>query len=508
MRCGRDSHYRVGAGSLPSLFQGVPTKVKSAEAPVTAIVVAGCLAEGGVLMVDRRAFVAGSVAFAAAGRAAIGRAAAAPVDPRDIARDDWGPVDAIVARMRPPVFPAAIFSILDYGAKHGAPAHLAVQAAVDACAAAGGGRVLVPAGLWRMNGAIHLRSNVELHLDRDAVLRFGRPGEITLPIVLTRWEGTEVYNYSPLIYARDCTNVAITGQGVCDGQGGQGFFQWRVHQDHDKGVLRDMGEAGTPVADRRFGPGHFLRPPFVQFFRCTNVLIDGPKFVDSPFWTIHPVYSTNVIVRNVTVISHHLNSDGCDPDSCQDVLIEHCRFDVSDDCIAIKSGRDQDGWRVGLPTRNVVIRDCQMSTHIAGAIAIGSEMSGGASNIFVERLQIHHAKQAIYFKANLDRGGTIEQVRVRDVKVRDSDTLIDFTTAYHHGRGGNSPPTYKQFVVERVDCHNTVRALRIVGVEQAPVEDVLIRNVTVTTARERDVIAHTRDLRLDEVRVNGRMLVA
>ena len=457
-------------------------------------------------MVNRRVFLAGSLVLAAAGRAAAGRAAAL-ADPRDdSAETDWSTADAIVARMQPPVFPAALFSILDFGAKEGAPAHLAVQAAIDACAAAGGGRVLVPAGLWRMNGPVHLRSNVDLHLDRGATMRFGKPGEIALPLVLTRWEGTEVWNYSPLIYARDCTNVAITGDGVFDGQGGQGFFQWRAHQDHDKGVLRDMGEDGTPVADRRFGPGHFLRPPFVQFFGCANVLIDGPKFVDSPFWTIHPVYSRNVIVRNVTVISHHLNSDGCDPDSCEDVLIEHCRFDVSDDCIAIKSGRDQDGWRVGRPTRNVVIRDCKMSTHIAGAIAIGSEMSGGASNIFVERLDVHHANQAIYFKANLDRGGTIEQVRVRDVRVRDSKTLIDFTTAYHHCRDGKSPPTYKQFVVERIDCHNTVRALRIVGVEQAPVEDVLIRNVTVTTARMPDVIAHTRDLRLNQVRVNGRVL--
>jgi len=464
-------------------------------------------------MLDRRGFIAASLALGAAGPVAA-RAAAMPGDPHDAvipdaATDaDWVTADAIVARMRPPVFPAAIFSILDHGAREGAPAHVAVQAAIDACAAAGGGRVIVPAGLWRINVAIHLRSNVDLHLDRGAVLRFGKPGEITLPIVLTRWEGTEVYNFSPLIYARDCTNIAITGPGVCDGQGGQGFFQWRPHQDRDKAALRDMGEAGTPVADRRFGPGHFLRPPFVQFFRCTNVLIDGPKFVDSPFWTIHPVYSTNVIVRNVTVISHHLNSDGCDPDSCQDVLIEHCRFDVSDDCIAIKSGRDQDGWRVGLPTRNVVIRDCQMSTHVAGAIAIGSEMSGGASNIFVERLEVHHAKQALYFKANLDRGGTIAQVRVRDVKVRDSETLIDFTTAYHHSRGGNSPPTYKQFTVERVDCHTTGRALRIVGVEAAPVQDVLIRNVTVGKARERNVIAHTQDLRLDGVRVNGEVLVA
>lgn len=457
-------------------------------------------------MYSRRKFLAGSLALSAGGAAAA-HAAAAPADTGDAASDaNWSAADAIVARMRPPIFPAATFSILDHGASEDAPAHRAVQAAIDACAAAGGGRVVVPAGLWRMNGAIHLRSNVELHLDRDAVLRFGKPGEIALPLVLTRWEGTEVWNYSPLIYARDCTNVAITGEGLCDGQGRDGFFQWRPHQDRDKHALRSMGEDDTPVAARRFGPGHFLRPPFVQFFRCTNVLIDGPTFVDSPFWTIHPVYSTNVIVRNVTVISHHLNSDGCDPDSCRDVLIEHCRFDVSDDCIAIKSGRDRDGWRVGLPTRNVVIRDCRMSTHIAGAIAIGSEMSGGASNIFAERLEVHHAKQAIYFKANLDRGGTIERVHVRDIRVRDSGTLIDFTTAYHHCRDGKSPPTYRQFVVERVDCRNTGRAFRIVGVEAAPVEDVLIRNVTVGTARERDVIAHTRGLRLDGVRVNGKVL--
>jgi len=459
-------------------------------------------------MVDRRAFLAGSLALGAAGAIASRAVAAPAASGNGMGSADWSGVDAIVARMQAPRFPATTFPITAYGAIEDAPAHGAVQAAIDVCAAAGGGRVVVPAGLWRMNGAVHLRSNVDLHLERDAVLRFGKPGEISLPLVLSRWEGTELWNYSPLVYARDCTNVAITGDGVLDGQGGDGFFQWRGHQDRDKQALRAMGEAGVPVDQRRFGPGHFLRPPFVQFFGCTNVLIDGPKFVDSPFWTIHPVYSTNVIVRNVTVISHHLNSDGCDPDSCEDVLIERCRFDVSDDCIAIKSGRDRDGWRVGRPTRNVVIRDCRMSTHIAGAVSIGSEMSGGASNIFAERLDVRHARQALYFKANLDRGGTIERVCIRDIKVRDSDTLIDFTTAYHGGRDGTSPPTYRQFVVERVDCRNTVRALRIVGVEQAPVEDVLIRNVTVGTARERDKIAHTRNLRLDTVRVNGRMLEA
>lgn len=447
-------------------------------------------------MLNRRAFVAGSVALVAASRAAAQDAA-----------NGWSGADAILARIRPPRFADATFAITDHGAVPDAPAHAAVQAAVDACTAAGGGRVIVPAGLWIMNGPVHLRSNVELHVQRGATLRFGKPEEIDLPLVLTRWEGTEAYNFSPLIYARDCENVAITGEGVFDGQGRDGFYGWRAKQKRDKEALRKMGAIGLPVDQRRFGPGHYLRPAFVQFFDCRNVLIDGPRFEDSPFWTIHPVYSTNVIVRNVTVVSRHLNSDGVDPDSCEDVLIERCRFDVADDCIAIKSGRDQDGWRVGRATRNVVVRDCEMSTSVAAAIAIGSEMSGGASNIFVERLRVRRAEHAIYFKANLDRGGTIEQVRVRDIQIADSGTVINFTTAYHRCYGGKSPPTYKQFVVERVECMSAGQALHIVGVPEAPVQDVLIREVHVGSANIPEVIAHTRHLRLDQVSVNGRFLV-
>ena len=445
-------------------------------------------------MFDRRAFLAGTLALAATGRAAA----------QPASDDAWTTgANAILARIQPPVFPAAIFAITDFGAVAGAPAHVAVQAAVDACAAAGGGRVLVPAGLWLMNGPIHLRSNVDFHVASGATLRFGLPEEIELPMVLTRWEGTEVYNYSPLIYARDCTNVAITGGGTFDGQGKSGFFKWRAKQNEDKKRLRDMGAKGVPVEERRFGPGHYLRPAFVQFFECRNVLIDGPQFIDSPFWTIHPVYSTNVTVRNIVVVSKHLNSDGVDPDSCEDVLIERCRITVSDDCIAIKSGRDQDGWRVGRPTRNVVIRDCKMSTDIAGAVAIGSEMSGGASNIYVEKLRVRNAQQAIYIKANLERGGVVEKVHVRNVKVTSTGTLVKVTTAYHGGKGGKAPPVYKGFVVEDVDCSSTGQVLDIVGVPEAPVQDVLIRDVTVGTAMTRDTIAHCRGLRIEQMLVRG-----
>lgn len=447
-------------------------------------------------MFDRRAFLAGSLALTAATRA---------IADTKVSVDDWAGADAILARIVPPVFPSAVFAITDHGAKHGEPAQAAVQAAIDACAAAGGGRVLVPSGTWRINAALHLRSDVELHLDKGATLKFGKPGEIDLPMVLTRWEGTECWNFSPLIYARGCRNIAITGEGTLDGQGKSGFFKWRARQDADKDALREMGATGVPVDSRVFGPGHYLRPGFVQFVDCRNILIDGPRFEDSPFWTIHPVYSKNVTVRNVTVVSRHLNSDGCDPDSCEDVLIEHCRFDISDDCIAIKSGRDQDGWRVARPSRNIVIRDCTMKTNVAAAIAIGSEMSGGATNIFVERLTVKRAEHAIYIKANRDRGGVVEQVRIRDVTVADSATLINVTTDYHHARG-KAPSSYRGITVERVNCASTGQALRVIGASEAPVVGLSIRDVLVKAADTPAVIQHARDLTLDQVRVNGQLL--
>jgi polygalacturonase len=389
-------------------------------------------------------------------------------------------------------------------ARAGEDARPAILAAIGAAHDAGGGRVVLAPGLWRVDGPIGLRSNVELHLEQGAVVRFSPDPRFYLPPVFTRWEGTEVWSYSPLLYTRGQRNVAITGPGVFEGQGREHFLPWRDRQKPDQNRLRQMGADGAPVRDRVFGAGHWLRPAFCQFIECRDVLIDGPTFRDSPFWVIHPVYCDRLVVRNVTVVSGHINSDGCDPDSCTNVLIERCRFDVNDDCVAIKSGRDQDGWRVARPSRNILVRDCEMRTTIASAFAIGSEMSGGARDITVERLVVPQAEHALYFKANLDRGGVIENVRVRDVAVEQTKTLIHFTTAYHSYRGGAFPPTYRNFAVSNVRCANAERALHIVGVETAPVEDVRLSAITVARASEPNLIAHVRGLKLDQVTVNGR----
>ncbi len=397
------------------------------------------------------------------------------------------------------------FAITGFGAREGLShdARPAILAAIGAAHDAGGGRVEVPAGLWRCDGPISLKSNVELHVAEGAVVRFGTDARFYLPPVFTRWEGTEVWNYSPFIYTYGQRNVAITGSGAFEGQGREHFLPWRDNQAPDQNRLRQMGIDGVPLRDRVFGEGHWLRPHFCQFVECEDVLVDGPTFRDSPFWVIHPVYCRRVTVRNATVISDHVNSDGCDPDSSTDVLIERCRFEVGDDCIAIKSGRDQDGWRVGRASARIVVRDCEMRSSRGGALAIGSEMSGGVTDVRAERLTIPLATNALYFKANLDRGGIIERVRIRDVAVQETDALIHFTTDYHSYRGGHFPPTYRHFDVANVTCAHAKEALHIVGVPDAPVEDVRLSNIQVAKADRPNAIAHVRDLKLDGVTVNG-----
>src|ERR1017187_2071988 len=250
---------------------------------------------------------------------------------------------------------------------------------------------------------------------------YPRYPKLYLPLVRTRWEGTELLNYSPLIYSDGQENLAITGEGVVGGQADcEHWWPWsgsaacrpksgdpnaRAARD----ALTDMGAKDIPVEKRVFGEGFYLRPPLLQPCRSKNILIEGVTITNSPMWVVTPQYCTNVTVRGVKVVGHGPNTDGCDPDSCTDVLIEDCSFDTGDDCIAIKSGRNRDGRRVARPTENAIIRGCQMKDG-HGGVTIGSEMSGGVRNVFVEncRLDSPNLNQALRFKTNAMRGGTIE----------------------------------------------------------------------------------------------------
>lgn len=416
-------------------------------------------------------------------------------------------VEEIVNRIEEPEIPEARYDIRDYGAVDDGESDAlpAIRSAIFECSQAGGGTVSIPSGQWFVKGPIHLKSKIELHLEKGAYVKFSEDTDDYLPVVITRWEGTVCYNYSPLIYAADATDVALTGEGVLDGNSKNGFASWRPNQKPDQLLLRQMGNNLYPIEKRIFGKGHWLRPPFIQFYNCKRVLIEDIKIVESPFWCIHPVFCYNVIVRGVEIESYRLNNDGVDPDSSVNVLIEDCVFRTGDDAVAIKAGRDQDGWRVGQATENVVVRNCKMPA-VHNGLAIGSEMSGGVRSVYMENCEIGVARSCLYFKSNLDRGGYIENVRMRNIRVEHSkNAFIDMTTDYHSWRGNHYPPRYSDFIIEDVSCGKADRyGIYAVGKEGALISDVLIKNVSIDSAQFPQRIALVEDFHYENVKINGR----
>ncbi len=364
--------------------------------------------------------------------------------------DPWSRVPGILRRIVPPTFPARDFPVTQYGAMGDGETDCtpAIAAAITACQAAGGGRVVVPPGVF-LSGAIHLKSGVDLHVSEGATIRFVTNTAAYLPVVFTRYECTEVMNFSPPIYAFAQTNIAITGKGTLDGQG-QWWHRWLGKWNADSRALVDMGNRGVPVAQRVFGEGHYLRPNFIQPVRCRNVLIEGVRVINSPMWTLSPLYCTNVTIRGVAVETRGPNTDGCDPDSCTDVLIENCVFSNGDDCIAVKSGRDGDGRRVNIPSENIVIRNCVFRDG-HGGVTMGSETSGGIRNVFAENCQFDSPDldMAMRFKSNPARGGFVEDIYLRNCTVKTAKYGIHMTLRYGAGgaREGEHPPRMRNIEI-------------------------------------------------------------
>lgn len=423
------------------------------------------------------------------------------------ARDPWSDVPAILNRIKPPKFPSRDFNVMQFGATPGVGVEStdAISKAIAACNQAGGGRVVVPAGEF-LTGPIHLKSRVNLVVSQGATLKFVTDPAKYLPVVFTRWEGTELMNYSPLIYAFEQEDIAVTGSGTLDGQADQShWWQWRTTAAAARQRLMDFGAKGTPVSERVFGEGSYLRPNFIQPYRCKNVLIEGITIRNSPMWEIHPVLSTNVTVRGVNINSHGPNNDGCDPESCRDVLIERCTFDTGDDCIALKSGRNDDGRRVGVPIENVIVRDCTMKDG-HGGVVIGSEISGGARNIFAERCHMDspHLDRALRIKTNSVRGGVIEHVFMRNVdvgQVADAVVTIDFT--YEEGDKGMYPPVVRDVEVRNVKSGKSNYALLLRGYKNAPITDVRLIDCVLDNVAKADVLDNVKDLRLTNTVING-----
>lgn len=431
----------------------------------------------------------------------------------------WDLVPDILSRITPPTFADRVFDITTYGARDGATldATAAIAKAIAACSAAGGGRVVVPAGRF-LTGAIHLKSRVNLHLDDESTLVFARDPGAYLPLVLTRFEGMELWNYSPLIYAIDATDVAVTGRGTLDGQADvDHWWPWKgawkdvparpgqPTQRPARQRLGEMAEAGVPVSDRRFGEGAYLRSSFIQPYRCRNVLIEGVTIVNSPMWEIHPVLCRNVTVRGVSVRTHGPNNDGCNPESSSDVLIEGCAFDTGDDCIALKSGRNAEGRRIGVPVENIVIRDCEMRDG-HGGVVVGSEASGGARHIFVERCRMDSPQldRALRFKTNSVRGGVIESVYMRDVTVGQvAEAVVTADFFYEEGDAGRFPPTLRDVELRNVTSGKSRYGLLLRGYRHAPIRDVRVVDCRFDGVAEGDRLEGVENLQLVNVRVNG-----
>jgi polygalacturonase len=432
---------------------------------------------------------------------AVGNAAANPASAAPDAVTGWEAVPAILARIVPPTFAPREFNLTNFGAVANGTNLCtgAFRDAIAACHAAGGGRVVVPPGRFH-TGPIHLRSHVELHLSEGAELVFSDRFEDYLPPVFVRVGGIELYNYSPLIYARDCVNIAITGPGRLNGNA-RAWWDWKTRETRESFA---MGARGVPVEQRVFGtPEAAIRPSFVSFVHCTNILLEGFTIGSGPNWTLHPIYCENVTIRRVHVVTDGPNNDGIDPDSCRDVLIEDCTFSTGDDCVVLKSGYNEDGWRVGRPTENVIVRRC-FSRRGHGGLVIGSEMSGGVRNVFMEDCEFDGTDRAVRVKSRADRGGVVENLFVRNVRARNlRREVVIVNMDYTSDRNqmlNPTPPVFRNFVLQNITAEGAPTAILITGLETSPIRNLHFENLAITASR--GVVArHTTGLTFDGVRI-------
>ena len=389
------------------------------------------------------------------------------------------------------VFPQRDFPITKYGAKPGnVQANTkAFEKAMAACNKAGGGRVVVPAGVW-ITGAVHFRSNCQLWLSEGAELVFEDDPQLYLPAVHTSWEGTECMNYSPLIYAYECENVGIGGTGLIHPKMDFWTTWFARPESHIQATrqLYAMCSTGIPVEHRHMEEGEAnMRPHLIQFNRCTNVQLADFRIQDSPFWTIHLYLCKEAWVHGLNVYAHGHNNDGIDIEMTQHILVEDCVFDQGDDAVVLKSGRNQDAWRLDTPTQDVVVRNC---TVVQGhcLMGIGSEMAGG-----VRRVYMHDCKSSdavyrmLYLKTNHRRGGVLEDIWMENVSADKANRVIEIDTDVLY-QWRDIVPTFETRIthihnigIRNATCRQAEAVYEFNGDERDPIDGVTIENVHVGT---------------------------
>jgi polygalacturonase len=447
--------------------------------------------------------------------------------------DPWARADRILATMTRVSFPDRSVDITDFGAVPGDSTKLATEAIANAILAmnqAGGGVVIVPEGTF-WTGPITLKSNVNLHLADGAVLKFSTDVKQYFPAVPSRWEGIDCNNTHPLIYAYGETNIALTGNGTIDGCAaytnwwGRGQWTerrpWRLNRDDPNSPMMEgsrvrllaWGESGAPMYERTYTEVDGLRPQTIHFNRCTTVLIEGVTLLNSPFWVIHPLMCNDLTIRGITANNNGPNGDGCDPESCKNVLIEDCVFNTGDDCIAIKSGRNEDGRKWGIPSENIIVRNCTMANG-HGGVVIGSEISGGFRGLFVENCKMDspNLDRVIRIKTSTARGGVIEDIHVRNVEVgqcREAVLRINLKYEMNEIAKRGFIPEVRDVTLENVTCQKSTYGVRFDGLdEEVKINDITLRNCSFEGV-QRDAVLQSGlvgQVTFDNTTVNGKAL--
>jgi polygalacturonase len=414
-----------------------------------------------------------------------------------------------------PVIPDREFNIVDFGAIGDGRFDntKSIHAAIEACASQGGGTVRIPAGIWQ-TGPIRLQSCIRLHTESGALVIFSSNRD-DYPLILTSYEGLRTVRCIPAIYGADLENVAITGQGVFDGSGEawRPVKRMKLTDGQWQKLLSSGGyvEGGTwwptemslkgsslvksLIAKNIQDPAAFqaardhLRPTLVQLDRCRKVLFDGPTFRNSAAWNVHPWLCEHVTIRNVSIRNpwNSQNGDGLDLDSCRYANIYDSVFDVGDDAICIKSGKDADGRDLGRPTEYVTIRNCQVF-HGHGGFVIGSEMSGGVHHVYLTDCVFIGTDAGLRFKSTRGRGGTVEKIYIRNVRMKDIGKEAIIFSSYYSGKNNTEEavpvsketPVFRDFTIRDTTCIGAGRAVLIKGLPEMPIQNVLFENVLLT----------------------------
>ena len=415
--------------------------------------------------------------------------------------------DSVLALITGAAMPADSIFVTDFGAKGDGvkDCKRAFDRAMKAAAKRGGARIIVPEGTYLVKGPIHFVSNVCLDIRKGATIKFSPEPELYLPVVETSWEGTFLSNYSPFIYGRGLHDVSIVGQGSIDGNASTTFSTWKSKQKTGQARSRDVNHKGVPVADRNFGEGWWLRPQMIQFYDCKNVTLQGVFITNSPFWCVHLLKSENIVCRGLRYDAKLVNNDGIDPECSRNVLIEDIEFNNGDDNVAIKSGRDNDGWTHGSPSENIVIRNCRFKG--LHAVVIGSEMSAGVRNVFVENCTFGgYCKRGIYIKTNPDRGGFVTNLYVKNCEFDEVEDLF-YATSMYAGEGLDNDKFTRvgDIFVDGLRCRKaTAAGLVLQGTEAEPISNVMFSNVEIGEAKNAVSFDNTVSVEMRNCHIGGR----